>query len=230
MDFLPTKGIEYLLAIGYLLLLVPFTWFALRGAGEPAEAAAGGSRETGRPQGWFRVPAGFHFHRGHTWAQPEDSGLLRVGMDDFARLFLGRPQAFALPAVGERLQQGEKGWSVTVDGHHVSLLSPVQGEVAEVNTAAIADPSLVQNDPYGRGWLLKVRTPTPAAGLKNLLPPTLARTWMDDTSQRISTLMAPDLGMVLQDGGELVSGIARELVGDEWPKLAEEMFLTGEDR
>ncbi len=42
-------------------------------------------------------------------------------------------------------------------------------------------------------------------------------------------LMAPDLGMVLQDGGELVSGIARELAGDEWPQLADEMFLTSED-
>jgi glycine cleavage system H lipoate-binding protein len=229
MDFLPTKGIEYLLAIGYLLLLVPFWWFAVRKSGTPAAAAAS-TRGTGRGHGWFRVPDGFHFHRGHTWAQPEDGGLLRVGMDDFARLFLGRPTAFALPAVGEQLQQGEKGWSVNVDGHQVSLLSPVHGEVAEVNAAAAADPSLVQNDPYGRGWLLKVRPPAASAGLKNLLPAPLARSWMDQTSRRLNEMMAPDLGMVLQDGGELVSGIARELAGDEWPALAAEMLLTGDDR
>lgn len=230
MDFLPTKGIEYLLAIGYLLLLIPFWWFAVRGTGESPALATAGAKRTDRGHGWFRVPAGYHFHRGHTWAQPDDGGLLRVGMDDFARLFLGRPQAFTLPGVGQPLQQGEKGWSVKVDGHEVSLLSPVQGEVAEINAEAVANPSLVQDDPYGRGWLLKIRAPKPASGLKNLLPATLARSWMDQTSRRLSTMMAPDLGMVLQDGGELVSGIARELAGDEWPQLAEEMLLTGDDR
>jgi glycine cleavage system H lipoate-binding protein len=225
MDFLPTKGIEYLLAIGYLLLLAPFWWFAVRKQEKPALATAT-AHGGGRGHGWFRVPDGFHFHRGHTWAQPEDGGLLRVGMDDFARLFLGRPQAFALPAVGARLQQGEKGWSVNVDGHDVSLLSPVRGEVAEVNAAALANPSMVQNDPYGSGWLLKVRPTASSAGLNNLLPAPLARTWMNQTSQRLNEMMAPDLGTVLQDGGELVSGIARELAGDEWPQLAEEMLLT----
>jgi glycine cleavage system H lipoate-binding protein len=229
MDFLPTKGIEYLLAIGYLLLLAPFWWFAVKKNALPKPAVAN-AQGMNRGTGWFRVPDGFHFHRGHTWAQPEEGGLLRVGMDDFARLFLGRPQAFALPAVGERLQQGETGWSVNVDGHQVSLLSPVQGEVAEVNAEALANPSLVQNDPYGRGWLLKVRAATPSAGLKNLLPAPLARSWMAQTSRRLNEMMAPDLGMVLQDGGELVSGIARELAGDEWPDLAKEMLLTGDDR
>lgn len=225
MDFLPTKGVEYLLAIGYLLLLAPFWWFAVRGRKTP-ELAVAGTKQTGRGQGWFHVPAGYHFHRGHTWAQPEESGLLRVGMDDFARLFLGRPRAFTLPGVGGQLQQGEKGWSVNVDGHEVALLSPVRGEVAEVNAEAVANPSLVQDDPYGRGWLLKIRAPKPEAGLKNLLPASLARSWMNQTSRRLNDMMAPDLGMVLQDGGELASGIARELAGDEWPKLAEEMLLT----
>ena len=58
------------------------------------------------------------------------------------------------------------------------------------------------------------------------LPAPLARTWMDQTSRRLNEMMAPELGTVLQDGGELVSGIARELAGDEWPQLAEEMLLT----
>jgi glycine cleavage system H lipoate-binding protein len=227
MDFLPTKGIEYLLAIGYLLLLAPFWWFAMRKKESPALATA---QTGGRRHGWFRVPDGFHFHRGHTWAQPDEGGLLRVGMDDFARLFLGRPQAFSLPAVGQRLEQGEKGWSVNVDGHDVAMLSPVRGEVAEINAAAIENPALMQQDPYNQGWLLKVRAPEASNGMKNLLPAPLARSWMDQTSRRLNEMMAPDLGMVLQDGGELMSGIARELAGDEWPKLAQEMFLTGDDR
>jgi glycine cleavage system H lipoate-binding protein len=225
MDFLPTKGVEYLLAIGYLLLLVPCWWLFAGRAGEPELAPAAASAG-GRGPGWFRVPSGYHFHRGHTWARPDEGGLLRVGMDDFARLFLGRPRALLLPAVGERLEQGEKGWSVQVGGHEVPLLSPAQGEVAEINEEAVANPDLVQHDPYGRGWLLKIRTSRPAAGLRNLLPASLARPWMDETSRRLGTMMGADLGVVLQDGGVLVSGIARELGGEDWPRLAAEMFLT----
>ena len=223
MDFLPTKGIEYLLAIGYLLLLVPCWWLF---AGRTGEAELAPAAAAGRGPGWFRVPSGYHFHRGHTWARPEDGGLLRVGMDDFARLFLGRPRAVLLPAVGERVEQGEKGWSVEVGGHEVPLLSPAQGEVAEINEEAVANPDLVQHDPYGRGWLLKIRTSRPAAGLKNLLPASLARPWMDATSRRLGRMMGADLGVVLQDGGVLVSGIARELGGEDWPRLAAEMLLT----
>lgn len=231
MDFLPTKGIEYVLALSYLFLLVPFWWFAIRRTGESDEAAPAAASGARRGSGWFHVPSGFHFHRGHTWIHPDEGGLLRVGMDDFARLFLGRPHALKLPSVGERLEQGKKGWSVEVDGHDVPLLSPAHGEVAEVNEAAVANPELVQRDPYGAGWLLKIRAPESAAGLKNLLPASLARLWMDDTSRRLGDLMDPELGTVLQDGGELVSGFARELAGDDWPQLAAQMLLTEtEDR
>ena len=226
MDFLPTKGIEYLLAIGYLLLLVPFWWLVVARTGAPALATADASRAPG----WFSVPSGYHFHRGHTWAQPDEGGLLRVGMDDFARLLLGRPEALLLPAVGERLEQGEKGWRVQVGGHEVPLLSPAQGEVAEINHEAIANPNLVQDDPYGRGWLLKIRTPRPGAGLKNLMPSSLARPWMKQTTRQLGTMMGADLGEVLQDGGVVVSGIARELGGEDWPRLAAEMLLTDSEQ
>ena len=225
MDFLPTKGIEYLLAIGYLLLSVPFWFFVMRQRKQPAMAPALAA-QADRGPGWFRVPAGFHFHRGHTWAQPDGSGLLRVGMDDFARLLIGRPQAVTLPGVGDRVTQGETGWIVKVDGRDVALLSPVGGEIAEVNGEALANPAIVQDDPYGHGWLFKVRPSATGGGLKNLLPAPLARTWMAETSNRLSTMMAPDVGMVLQDGGVLVSGMARELAGDEWHKLVADMFLT----
>jgi glycine cleavage system H protein len=225
MDFLPTKGIEYLLAISYLLLLVPFWLLIVARTRTPQLAPA----DAGRAPGWFRVPSGYHFHRGHTWARPDEDGLLRVGMDDFARLLLGQPESLALPAVGARLEQGEKGWSVRVGGRDVPLLSPAQGEVAEVNEAAVANPDLMQQDPYGAGWLLKIRASRPATGLKNLLPAKLARRWMDQTSARLGTMMGADVGEVLQDGGVVVSGIARELGGDDWPRLAAEFFLTDED-
>lgn len=224
MDFLSTKGIEYLLSLSYLLLLIPFWWLLRRVVAERTPVSA---EQSSTPrQGWFSVPDGLHFHRGHAWVKPEGDGLFRVGIDDFARQLLGRPSALKLPTAGDRVQQGEKGWSLAIDGHEIDMLSPLPGQVTEVNHAALQSPQLVADDPFGEGWLLKVRA-EPAA-LRNLLPTRLVRKWMDDTSERLSSLSGGELGPVLQDGGVPVSGFARQLAGDDWPTIAAELLLTTE--
>jgi glycine cleavage system H lipoate-binding protein len=223
-----TKGIEYLLVFSYLFCLVPFWWYlrSISKQQEPALALAGSDSREGTLRSWFEVPEGFSFHRGHTWAQPEEDGLLRVGMDDFAQQLIGTPSAFHLPALGDQLAQGEKGWRLQANGREVDLLSPLNGEVIAVNPEVLSNPELVCQDPYGRGWLMKVRAERPQTALKNLLPGKLARAWMDDTANQLSGLMGSELGPVLQDGGVPVSGFARQLAGEDWTEIAAEFLLT----
>jgi glycine cleavage system H lipoate-binding protein len=222
MDFFATKGIEYLLVIGYLLLLIPFAWLLRRMAVEPTKTAAAPSPASPSP----RFPDGVYFHRGHTWAAPEGGNLVRVGIDDFAQRLMGPPTEFSLPSPGQHLVQGENGWQARVDGHTVDLLSPVQGEVVEVNHEVIGTPQLVCEAPYGRGWLLKIRVANAATALKNLLSPRLANVWMDEAHEELGILMQGDLGPVLQDGGLPVPGFAAQLAGDRWPEIAKRFFLT----
>lgn len=236
MDFLPTKGIEYLLVIGYLLVLIPF-WWALQGSGKRV-AARRAERATAPVlggaglQSWFRVPQEAYYHRGHTWAAPEAGGVFRVGLDDFAQRLIGFPDALSLPKVGESLEEGERGWSVAADGHAIDLLSPVRGEVMEVNREVLADPTLISEDPYGRGWLMKVKSPRPDATVKNLMPGRLATAWMEDASRSLSAAMSPavgvEVGQVLQDGGVPVVGLARQIDPEHWDRLAAELLLTAE--
>jgi len=236
MDFLPTKGIEYLMVIGYLLVLIPF-WFVLQGGRrrQPAPAPVRTAPLAGLDQGlrgWFRVPEGVHFHQGHTWAVPEEGGVFKVGLDDFAQRLVGPPDRLRLPEVGAALEEGERGWSLGVGDRTVDLLSPVQGEVVAVNREAIENPALLSDDPYGRGWLMKVKAPRPAAALNNLLPWRLAKVWMEDAADRLSAAMSPplgaELGRVLQDGGIPVAGLARQIDPEHWDRLAAELLLTGE--
>jgi glycine cleavage system H protein len=224
-DFLSTKGIEYLLVICYLLLFLPFAWILRRMAAAPAVAAMPGNAS---PPNTSRhgIPRGIHLHRGHSWAALERGDLLRVGIDDFARRLIGCPTGLSLPSPSQHLQQGEKGWQVRVDGHAVDLLSPVQGEVVEVNDEVVCTPQLVCEDPYERGWLLKVRVPNAAAAMRNLLPQRLADAWMDEVYEDLGSQMGGDLGAVLQDGGLPVPGFAAELTGDRWPQIAKRFFLT----
>src|SRR5512138_142319 len=128
-DFLsiyPAKLMEYCLAIGYLLLFIPF-WRYVQGGRRaavvaeaprvpvrPAIAAAvaafrpAGATVIPRPAaaGWFHVPPGVHLHPGHTWARIEKDGTVTVGIDDFAHKLVG-PAAVELPTVGAHVAQGE---------------------------------------------------------------------------------------------------------------------------
>ena len=227
MEFMATKGIEYLMAIGYLLLLVPFWWLVGRERGGKAAAAAARVLSPVRAmRSWFAVPEGLSFHRGHTWVEPESGGVCCVGLDDFAQRLVGRPDALVLPLPGDTVEAGKPGMMLRFNGQAVPVLSPVGGEVVATNTDAISEPRLVCDDPYGAGWLMKVRVPRPVHALSNLLGGRVARAWMDEAAESLSNLMGPKLGPVLQDGGVPVSGFARELSPQDWTRIASELLLT----
>jgi glycine cleavage system H lipoate-binding protein len=231
----PAKLMEYALAIGYLLLFIPF-WRYVQGGRRAAEAriaprpraAAEVARPAGatalRPAGWFHVPPGVHLHPGHTWARLEADGLVTVGVDDFAHKLVG-PSAVEVPELGTKVAQGEPALALCDEGCSVPMLSPVDGTVVAVNPAAKAGAAAL-DDPYGAGWLFKVKAPRLAANLRQLHRAAPALRMLDDASEALARRMDPALGQVLQDGGTPVHGIARALAGDEWEALAREFFLT----
>lgn len=178
---------------------------------------------------WFTVPDRLHFHRGHTWAKPLGQGVFRIGIDDFAQRLLGAPKELRLPEAGTKLEQGAPGWTIQVDGEALDVLAPVGGEVVAANADALQNPSLVCDDPYGRGWLLDVKVPRPDVAVANLLSGNVAQAWMDNAAEDLSRMMGPPLGRVVQDGGIPVSGFARELAGDQWPYLARLLLSAAPD-
>jgi S1-C subfamily serine protease len=130
-----------------------------------------------------------------------------------------------LPALGDRVAQGEPAFQLGDGEKDVPLLSPIDGTVVAVN-AAIREKADGLDDPYGRGWLFKVKAPRLAANLRQLLTDNPARRYMEEAEARIALTLAPELGRVLQDGGAPVHGIARALAGDRWDDLARRFFLT----
>ena len=228
-DIYATKGIEYLIVIAFLASFVYFSRaFNLR------TVAAGVARTISDFVEWFRLPAGLHYHQGHSWLKAEPDNLVSVGLDDFAQKLVGKVDGVDLPPVGAKLAQGEKGWSLKVDSRPVAMLSPVDGEVVAVNVEAMRSPEIINQDPYGKGWLLKVRPAKLAADKNNLLSGTLARKWMEDTVDGLRRESGGSLGPVAQDGGQLVyqdggmpvSGIARALAGEKWEETVKAHFLT----
>ncbi len=233
-DFLglyDAKVAEYLLALTYLLLFVPMWRFVHGGAqaAHAAEARAGmlAAAAAARPHpalGWFHVPDGVALHPGHAWARVEADGLVTVGLDEFAQKLVD-PEAVRLPAAGDVVRQSRPAFAVGDQATAVPMLSPVDGTVVAVNEAVERDPAALK-DPYGAGWLFKVKVPEVAQALKQLLDPAAARAYLESVAEGMSMQLQPALGRVLQDGGVPVHGIAQAVAGEGWAALARKHFLT----
>jgi glycine cleavage system H protein len=226
-DIYSTKGIEYLIAAVFF-----FGFLALQGYILTSAPSRGKSQGllAGLPAS-FLVPEGYGFHQGHTWMKadhmnPNRGRSVSVGLDDFAQKLIGKVDAVELPAVGSRLVQGDKGWSLKVDSETIPMLSPVDGEVIAVNQEVLRSPEILSSDPYGAGWLLKVKSDRIEADTRNLLSGKVARAWMETSLANLHPTRHEPLGPVMQDGGLPLEGIARVLGGDHWADLAKAQLLT----
>jgi glycine cleavage system H protein len=223
-DIYATKGTEYLLVIAYLILLVATMKLLLPRLARATGGARG--RRTGRPAPWFALAEGYFFHPAHSWAADEGDDVCTVGLDDFAAQLVGPPDRVDLPAVGTTMRQGEPGWRLRAGDRELAMVAPVGGTVVAVNRAVLDTPRLAAEDPYGQGWLLKVRAPERRASLRNLLSGDLAAAWMRFTAERLRRLPAGELGTVMPDGGLPVRGFGRQLAAEEWDAVAREFFRT----
>jgi len=223
-DIFATKNIEYLLVIGFLLLFTFFWRFLSRPAKRVFEAA---EKFIPAVNEWFRLPEEIYYHLGHSWAAPEGKNLVKVGVDDFAQKLVGKINAIHLPGIGSTTNQGDKGWTLEVDSKPIDMLSPVDGKVVAINQKIVNSPEDINKYPY-LSWLMEVESPRFSANKKQLLSGALAAKWMEEVRENLLSRMSPDLGLVYQDGGLLVDGMAKSLDKDKWDEIVKEFFLVSE--
>lgn len=114
------------------------------------------------------IPADLKYLSSHEWARVEADGTLTVGISDHAQSALGDLVFVETPEVGRKLKAGEAFAVVESVKAASDVYSPVSGEVLAVNEALGATPELINQAPYGEGWLMKIR-PGDAAEVGKLL-------------------------------------------------------------
>lgn len=97
------------------------------------------------------------FHPDHLWVRREDGGRVTVGISDHAQDQLGRVVYVDLPEPGDVVAQGEEMGAIESAKSVSDLISPVDGEVLEVNDALADDPAPLNDDPYRAGWLAVIK-------------------------------------------------------------------------
>ena len=104
------------------------------------------------------VPADLLYTEEHEYLKPAgESGVYFVGITDYAQGELGDIVFVELPGAGEKFARNDVFGTVEAVKAVSDLYCPVAGEVLEVNNELASDPSVVNSDPYGKGWMIKLR-------------------------------------------------------------------------
>ena len=108
------------------------------------------------------IPADLRYTEDHEYVKREDGGVVQVGITDYAQGELGDVVYVELPKVGASLAQRDVFGTIEAVKAVSELYAPAAGIVTEVNGALQGDPALVNRDPYGAGWMIKLRVKNPA--------------------------------------------------------------------
>jgi glycine cleavage system H protein len=115
------------------------------------------------------VPSGLKYAKSHEWVRVAGA-VATVGISDHAQHELTDVVFVELPEPGRKVRAGDACAVVESVKTASDIYSPVSGEIAEVNPAVVADPALVNREPYGGGWFFKIKLANPG-DLSGLLTP-----------------------------------------------------------
>jgi len=108
------------------------------------------------------TPKQYRYTSEHEWICPESKDKGKVGLADYAQSQLGDIVFLDLPAAGTQVGQGQKMGEVESVKAVTDIFAPASGQVVETNQAVIDEPGLVNRDPYGAGWLVKMELSKPS--------------------------------------------------------------------
>lgn len=103
------------------------------------------------------IPAELKYTKTHEWVEDEGDGTVKVGITDHAQDLLGDMVFVELPEVGSAVAVGQECAVVESVKAASDVYSPVVGEVVEVNELLADNPDLVNKDPYGEGWIMRIQ-------------------------------------------------------------------------
>ena len=113
------------------------------------------------------VPEDLKYTKDHEWARLEGGadGIATVGVTDHAQKELGDIVFVELPKVGAKLKAGSSFGTVEAVKTVAELYAPVSGTVTDVNAALSGDAGVINTDPYGKGWIIKIKLDGPPSDL-----------------------------------------------------------------
>jgi glycine cleavage system H protein len=229
-DIFETKGIEYIVIIAFLILLIPF-WIIMNKQSTLVKKI---HRVLGAlTLNILRIPQGLFYSKNHTWTFLEKSGNAKIGLDDFLLQIIGDVKLTPLKSPGDKLRKGEVVAEIVQNGKRLTITSPLSGEIVTTNTIILQNPELLQEDPYGKGWIFAIKPSNWKDEIQAYYLADEATGWITKELDRVKDFLAVSLGkhssepsiVVYQEGGELRQHILSDLNNEIWEDF-QQTFLN----
>jgi glycine cleavage system H protein len=104
----------------------------------------------------MNIPENLKYSEEHEWVMDENNVII-IGITDYAQGELGDIVFIDLPETGDTISKDDSFGTIEAVKAASDIYSPVSGEIIEVNTALTDTPEIINKDPYGQGWMIKVK-------------------------------------------------------------------------
>ena len=225
-----TKGIEYLVTIVFFVILIPF-WILLNRQVKTKKQI---QKTLGTlTANSLKVPHGLFFSRFHTWTHLEKSGVAKVGLDDLLLHITGEVRFIPYVKSGEKVKKGDLLAKIDQKGKVLKIFSPISGEIIAANSELANSPELLNEDPYQKGWMYKLKPSSWVTDTHSYFLAEDASAYAMQELERFKDFLATSVGkytpmssnVVLQDGGELIDNPLAELSDEVWQEFQQD-FLS----
>lgn len=173
----------------------------------------------------FGLPGGLFISSGHVWANVTVPGLVRVGVDDFARKMIGRIDAVELPVKGATIRKGERLFGIRQGERAATLYAPISGRVHEVNGELPHHLDWLKRRPYDQGWVCSIKPEHLADELGHLKIGEIAAAWYQAEIARLQQLLGSVQGNGLSAAapatGSLTEGQLEQADDSTWIKFTQ---------
>ncbi len=124
----------------------------------------------------YEVPDDLYYHKQHVWVRVEGEEAI-VGLTDFTQKLGGEISYIEMPEEGDEVKQDERVGTIETGKWLGKLYAPLSGQVTAVNEEVDDDPTIINSDPYGEGWVFKMKIKD-TSELSNLMKGEASHDWL----------------------------------------------------
>jgi len=176
-----------------------------------------------------------YIHPTHLWAQREDDRWWKVGVDKLLAYILPPPVKIELYKPNQMVIQEQVFGSILTEAGAVFMPVPLSGRLVQINSKLAEEPKLLQQDPYGEGWLAMIEWFKDESELARFYTGPAGRTFLKEEAQHLKFLLkyrgveVNQVGVTLSDGGASIQYLYQILPAQVCLRLAQEMIVLGKE-
>lgn len=174
--------------------------------------------------GHFEIRFDRFYHEGHVWVK-RINGLMRLGIDDFARQIIGWVDDMRLPSIGTTLEPGDTLFEISGNEKKILFHTPIAGDIVHINPDILDNPKLASMAPYERGWILSIEPLDILRVSKELLSGRSAKEWLKHEFNEFHDMVGQELGTDLPLNKPIPRDFAKTVGDDTWKKIHKRFFI-----